>query len=117
MSALFVSCLVGFIEFAFQSVDDSSRCGLLYYGVEVILKYRDIGSIAEHGPISALKRYILVVVQDRDFVFHGSTQMSLSLDPLIGEYHWHPDIAAPLLAHAAQGRKHMRPRDHNTLAR
>src|ERR1700730_7272782 len=44
--------------------------------VHVILKYSDIGSTAEHGPISALERYILVVVQDRDFVFHGSTQMS-----------------------------------------
>ena len=53
--------------------------------VQVILKYRDIGSTAEHGPISALERYILVVVQDRDFVFHGPTQMSLPLNPLIGE--------------------------------
>src|SRR6266853_4762848 len=73
--------------------------------VQVILKYSDIGSTAEHGPISALKRYILVVVQDRDFVFHGSTQVSLSLGPLIGEYHRRPAIPTPLLAQATQGRE------------
>jgi hypothetical protein len=43
MSALFVSCLVGFIEFAFQSVDDSSQCGLLYYGVEAPTLFRGRG--------------------------------------------------------------------------
>src|SRR6185295_8509541 len=59
------------------------------------------------------------VVQDRDFVFHGSTQVSLSLGPLIGEYHRRPAITAPLLAQATQGRekRHMRRRDQNTLAR
>src|SRR5258706_12284171 len=78
-----------------------------------------IGSTAEHGPISALERHILVVVQDRDFVFHGSTQMSLLLGPLIGEYHRRPAIPTPLLAQATQGREklHMRRRDQNILAR
>src|SRR6266478_1741933 len=48
----------------------------------------------------------------------GSTQMSLSLGPLIGEYHRHPAIATPLLAQATQGRerRHMRRRDQNILA-
>src|SRR5258708_19677499 len=48
----------------------------------------------------------------------GSTQMSLSLGPLVGEYHRRPAIPTPLLAHATQGRerRHMRRRDHNILA-
>jgi hypothetical protein len=71
----------------------------------MILKNRDVGSIADYGPISALKRCILVIVQDRDFVFHGSTQMSLFLVPLIGECHWRPGIATPLLAYATQAGK------------
>jgi hypothetical protein len=37
---------------------------------------------------------------------------------LIGEYHWRPDVAIPLLAQAAQARKwHVWPGDHDALAR
>src|SRR5260370_32317398 len=36
---------------------------------KVVLKYNDIRSIAEHRPIGALKRHVLVVVQNRDLVF------------------------------------------------
>src|SRR6267378_7124948 len=40
------------------------------------------------------------------------------LDLLIGECHWRPGIATPLLAYATQaGKWHVRPRDHNILAR
>src|ERR1700731_3435292 len=88
-----------------HNADDVKRKQALDHGiriVQMILKYRDIGSIAERGPTSALKCCILVVVQDRDFVFHGSIQMSLSLDPLIGEYHRRPAIPTPLLAQATQ---------------
>jgi hypothetical protein len=35
---------------------------------EVVLKYGDIRSIAEGGPIGALKRHMLVVVQNSDLV-------------------------------------------------
>src|ERR1700676_1828260 len=67
-------------------------------------RFRAINVILHRGcaPIGALKRCILVVVQDRDFLFHGSTQMSLSPGPLIGECHWRPGIATPLLAKATQ---------------
>src|SRR5260221_10674519 len=42
----------------------------------------------------------------------------LSLGPLVGEYDWRPDIAIPVLAQAAQGGEwHVRPRDHDVLAR
>src|SRR5258705_13915206 len=89
-----------------HDTNDIERQQPLNHGVrigEVVLKYGDVRSIAEHRPISALKRCILVVVQDRDFVFHGSTQMSLPLRPLIGEYHRRPAIPTPLLAQATQG--------------
>src|SRR6266853_2441239 len=36
---------------------------------KVVPKYRYIGSIAEHRPIGALKRHVLVVVQNSDLVF------------------------------------------------
>src|SRR3984893_16266953 len=91
-----------------HNADDVKRKQALDHGiciVQVILKYRDIGSIAGYGPISALKRCILVVVEDRDFLFYGSTRMSLSLVPLIGECHWRPGIASPLLAYATQAGK------------
>src|SRR6266699_2154922 len=43
---------------------------------------------------------------------------SLFVDPLIGKCHWRPAIAAPFLMQASQARRqHMRPRDHNILAR
>src|ERR1700736_927253 len=35
---------------------------------EVVLKYGDVRSIAEHRPIGALKRHILVIVQNSDLV-------------------------------------------------
>src|SRR4029077_3712124 len=41
---------------------------------KVVAKYSDIRSIAEHRPIRALKRHVLVVVQNGDLVF----------------LHWHP---------------------------
>src|SRR5258708_24422699 len=42
----------------------------------------------------------------------------LLLVPLIGKYHRRPAIPTPLLAQATQGGKiHVRPRDHNILAR
>jgi hypothetical protein len=69
------------------------------------LKDRDIGSTAENGPISAFERYILVVVQDGDFVFHGPIPMPLLLDPLIGKCHGRPAKASPLLAQATQAWK------------
>jgi len=40
----------------------------------VVLKYGDVRSIAEHRPIGALKRHILVIVQNSDLVL----------------LHWHP---------------------------
>ena len=73
--------------------------------VQVIGKYRDVGSIEEHGPISALKCRILVDVQDRDFEFSWFDRRSLSVSPLIGKCHWRPAIATPLLAQATQTRK------------
>src|SRR3989449_3957964 len=45
-----------------QPLNDGVRIG------EVVLKYGDARSIAEHRPIGALKRHILVVVQNRDLV-------------------------------------------------
>jgi hypothetical protein len=44
---------------------------------EVVLKYGYVRSIAEQRPISALKRYILVIVQHSDFVL----------------LHWHLSVA------------------------
>jgi len=41
---------------------------------EVVLKYGDVRSIAEHRPIGALKRHILVIVQNSNLVL----------------LHWHP---------------------------
>src|SRR5271169_5979652 len=42
----------------------------------------------------------------------------LFLDPLVGKCHWRPAIATPLLVQATQaGKQHMRPRDHDILAR
>jgi hypothetical protein len=46
--------------------------------VEVVLKHSDVRSIAEHRPIGALKRYILIVVQNSDLVL----------------LHWHPFVSA-----------------------
>jgi hypothetical protein len=40
----------------------------LWFG-KVVPKYRYIGSIAEYRPIGALKRHVLVVVQNSDLVF------------------------------------------------
>ena len=40
----------------------------------MVLKYGDVRSIAEHRPIGALKRHILVIVQNSDLV----------------RFHWHP---------------------------
>src|SRR5258707_15266514 len=36
--------------------------------VEVVMKYGDVRSLAEHRPIGALKRHILVIVQNSDLV-------------------------------------------------
>src|ERR1700683_3919564 len=43
---------------------------------------------------------------------------NLSLGPLIGEYHWRPNIAIRLLAQAAHaGKRHVRSGDQDGLAR
>jgi hypothetical protein len=43
---------------------------------------------------------------------------NLSLGPLIGEYHWRPNIAIRLLAQAAHtGKWHVGPRDQDGFAR
>src|SRR5258706_6774662 len=55
-----------------QPLNDSVRIG------EVVLKYGDLRSIAEHRPIGALKRYSLIVVQNSDLVL----------------LHWHPFLSA-----------------------
>ena len=34
------------------------------------MKYGDVRSIAEHRPVGAFKRHILVIVQNSDLVFH-----------------------------------------------
>src|SRR6478609_7404174 len=50
---------------------DIKRQQPLNHGVrigEVVLKYGDVRSIAEHRPIGALKRHILVIVQNSDLV-------------------------------------------------
>src|SRR5216684_8632101 len=50
---------------------DIKRQQPLNHGVrigEVVLKYSDVRSIAEHRPIGALKRHILVIVQNSDLV-------------------------------------------------
>src|SRR5882762_6606336 len=60
-----------------HNANDIKRQQPLNYGVrigKVVLKYGDVRSIAEHRPIGALKRHILVIVQDSDLVL----------------LHWHP---------------------------
>src|SRR5580704_9086148 len=60
-----------------HDADDIKRLQPLDHGVrigEVALKYGDLRSIAEHRPVGALKRHILVIVQNSDLVF----------------LHWHP---------------------------
>src|ERR1700726_1225009 len=54
-----------------HDTNDIKRQQQLNQGVrigEVVLKYGDVRSITEHGPIGALKRHILVVVQHSDLV-------------------------------------------------
>src|SRR5438128_5584910 len=54
-----------------HDTNDIERQQPLNHGVrigEVVLKYGDVRSIAEHRPISALKRSILVIVQNSDLV-------------------------------------------------
>src|SRR5437870_8828271 len=54
-----------------HDTNDIKRQQPLNQGVrigEVILKYGDVRSIAEHRPIGALKRHILVIVQNSDLV-------------------------------------------------
>jgi hypothetical protein len=46
-----------------QPLDHGIRIG------EMVPKYRDVRSIAEHRPIGAHQRYILVIVQNCDLVF------------------------------------------------
>src|SRR5438309_11066955 len=60
-----------------HDTNDIKRQQPLNYGVwigEVVLKYGDVRSIAEHRPVGALKRHILVIVQNSDLVL----------------LHWHP---------------------------
>src|ERR1700688_5279813 len=45
-----------------QPLNHSVRIG------EMVLKYGDVRSVAEHRPIGALKRHILVIVQNSDLV-------------------------------------------------
>src|ERR1700726_4164651 len=50
-----------------HATNDIKRQQPLNHGVrigEVVLKYGDVRSIAEHRPIGALKRHILVIVQN-----------------------------------------------------
>src|ERR1700722_14971627 len=50
-----------------HDANDIKRQQPLNHGVwigEMVLKYGDVGSIAEQRPIGALKRYILIVVQN-----------------------------------------------------
>src|SRR6267378_4658748 len=60
-----------------HNANDIKRQQPLNHGVrigKVALKYGDVRSVAEHRPIGALKRHILVIVQNSDLVF----------------LHWHP---------------------------
>src|SRR5258708_431155 len=60
-----------------HDTDDIKRQQPLNHGVrlgEVVLKYGDVRLITEHRPIGALKRHILVIVQNNDLVL----------------LHWHP---------------------------
>src|SRR5713226_9444116 len=60
-----------------HDTNDIKRQQPLNHGVrigEVVLKYGDVRSIAEHRPIGALQRHILVIVQNSDLVL----------------LHWHP---------------------------
>src|SRR6266446_1087880 len=60
-----------------HDTNDIKRQQPLNQGVrigEVVLKYGDVRSIAQYRPISALKRRILVIVQNSDLVL----------------LHWHP---------------------------
>src|SRR5437016_2007150 len=54
-----------------HNANDIKKQQPLNHGVrigEVVLKYGDVRSIAEHRPIGALKRHILVIVQNSDLV-------------------------------------------------
>src|SRR5579863_9273301 len=54
-----------------HDTNDIKRLQPLNQGVrigEVVLKYRDVRSIAEQRPIGALKRHILIIIQDSDLV-------------------------------------------------
>jgi hypothetical protein len=51
-----------------QTLNDGFRIG------EVVLKYGDVRSIAEHRPIGTRERHVLVIVQNSNLVF----------------LHWHP---------------------------
>ena len=54
-----------------HDTNDIKRQQPLNHGVrfgEVVLKYGDVRSIAEHRPIDAFKRDILVIVQNSDLV-------------------------------------------------
>src|SRR5882724_11732946 len=60
-----------------NDTNDIKRQQPLNQGVrigEVVLKYGDVRSIAEHRPIGALKRHLLVIVQSSDLAL----------------LHWHP---------------------------
>src|SRR6202043_2047899 len=64
-----------------HNANDIKRQQALNHGVrigEVVLKYGHVRSIAEHRPIGALKRYILIIVQNSDLVL----------------LHWHPFLSA-----------------------
>src|ERR1700688_4159608 len=58
-----------------HDTNDIKRQQPLNHGVwigEVVLKYGDVSSITQHRPIGALKRCILVIVQNSDLAFlHG----------------------------------------------
>src|SRR5205807_9924723 len=54
-----------------HDTNDIKRQQPLNHGVrvgKVVLKYGDVRSIAEHRPIAALKRHIVVIVQNSDLV-------------------------------------------------
>src|SRR6266853_693624 len=68
-----------------HDTNDIKRQQPLNHGVrigEVVLKYSDVRSIAEQRPIRALKRYILIVVQNSDLVL----------------LHWHPSCSRKRLS-------------------
>ena len=55
-----------------HDTDDVKRQQALNHGIwigKVVLKYGNIRSVAECRPIGALKRYVLVVIQNSDLVF------------------------------------------------